>query len=243
MAPQSPPVPRWASRRVWLWLLLLALLVLLLGLLVWLAGRYESSMVQARLEHNAAEAAADVRAGLNRNLQVLQALHARERSAAEWAQQAGQVLHENRELLRLESRGLLLDVVGFAETPFRPSVFQWLKRDSLQSDVALTCGAARRLNGAAYSASYFLPQNDGLGMEVMDMCLPLMAAGRLSGYAVATYSLQAILPSWWASRSRAASACPSPRPTARAWRCSERPGAAAGCSWPSSCWTCRATRW
>jgi len=193
MPPRIFQAPRWASRRVGLWLALLALVVLLLGLLIWLAGRYESSLVQARLEHDAAEAATDIRSGLNRNLQLLQALHARERSRAEWEQQAGQVLHENPELLRLEWRGPALDVLGAAETPFRLSVFERLGRQSLQSDVALTCTTAHRLSGAAYSASYFLPQNDGLGMEVADMCLPIMAAGRVSGYTVATYSLQGML--------------------------------------------------
>ncbi|MDB5867999.1 MAG: sensor signal transduction histidine kinase [Polaromonas sp.] len=183
----------WASRRITLWLLLLALVVALLGLLVWLAGRYESSMVQTRLEHNAAEAAIDIRSALNRNIQAFQALHARERSGDSWRMAAGQLLHENREILRLEWRNETLGVLGFAETPFRTSVFERLDRDSRQADVGLTCVLARRISEAAYSPSYFLPQPDGLGMEVSDMCLPIMEAGRLTGYTVTTYSLQGIL--------------------------------------------------
>ncbi|MDB5743125.1 MAG: sensor signal transduction histidine kinase [Polaromonas sp.] len=188
-----PRFTNWASRRVSLWLLLLALVVVLLGLLVWLAGRYESSMVQSRLEQNASEAVTDIRSGLNRNIQAFQALHARERSIDTWYFPAGQLLNDKRELLRLEWRNEALGMLGFVETPFRMSVFQRLDRDSRLGDLSLTCTAARRLSEAAYSPSYFLPQSDGLGMEVTDMCLPIMEAGRLTGYTVATYSLQNIL--------------------------------------------------
>ena len=59
--------------------------------------------------------------------------------------------------------------------------------------MALACATARKLNGMAYSASYFVPQIDGLGMEVMEACLPLMEAGRITGYVIATYSLPAML--------------------------------------------------
>ncbi|MDB5929896.1 MAG: sensor signal transduction histidine kinase [Polaromonas sp.] len=193
MGLKFPRLAGWASRRVSLWLLLLALVVALLGLLVWLAGRYESSQVQTRLEHNAGEAAIDIRSGLNRNLQAFQALHTRERTVESWHAAARQMLHEKREILRLEWRDEALGLADFVETPFRASVFERLARDSRQADVGQTCMAARRISEAAYSPSYFLPQSDGLGMEVSDMCLPIMEAGRLTGYTVATYSLQGIL--------------------------------------------------
>lgn len=50
----------WTHRRFSLWLLLIMLVLALLGLLVWLAGRYELSLVQNRLKDNAAEAAVDI---------------------------------------------------------------------------------------------------------------------------------------------------------------------------------------
>ena len=53
-----------ASRRGSLWGLLMVLVLALLGSLVWLAGRYESSLVQSRLERNAVEIVADIRSGL-----------------------------------------------------------------------------------------------------------------------------------------------------------------------------------
>ena len=196
MKVKFPRIASWASQRTSLWLLLLLLVVALLGLLIWLAGRYEASLVQSRLDHNAAEAVTDIRSGLNRNIQGFQAfqtLNAREPSLESWTLQASQMLHENREILRLEWRNQTLDVLGFVESPFRASAFERLDRDGLQADVNLTCTTARRMSGAAYSASYFLPQSDGLGLEVLDMCLPIVVAGRLTGYTVATYSLQNIL--------------------------------------------------
>ena len=183
----------WATRRGSLWLLLLSLVVALLGLLVWLAGRYESSLVQSRLEYNAAQAASDIRSGLNRNIQTYQALHAREQTRGAWQALAGDVLRERRELLRLEWRNAALEVLTLAETPFLPPMFERLSRQSLQADIELTCTTARRMNAAAYSGSYFLPQPDSLGVEVLDMCLPIVLAGRVSGYTVATYSLPNIL--------------------------------------------------
>ena len=188
-----PRAARWASRRVSLWLLLVALVAMLLGLLVWLAGRYESSLVQSRLEDNAAQAVIDISSGLNRNLQAIQALHARERSVDEWRLAASQLLHQRREILRLEWRDDTLAVLEVAETPFRTPIFKQLARSNLQADVSLACTSARRLSGPAYSPSYFLPQPDGLGMEVSNACLPLMESGQLTGYVVVSYSLQSLL--------------------------------------------------
>ncbi|MGH6639070.1 MAG: two-component system sensor histidine kinase NtrB, partial [Polaromonas sp.] len=183
----------WASRRWLLWALLVALVVALLVILVWLAGRYESSMVQSRLEHEAAETVTDIRSALTRNIQTFQALQSSERTPGSWHAPAAELLREHREIMRLEWRDEALDVLGFVETPYRGSVFERLGRGGMQADVSLTCSTARRLSGSAYSTSYFMPQADGLGLEVLDMCLPIVVAGRLTGYTVATYSLQDIL--------------------------------------------------
>ena len=51
-------------RRFVLWAVLLALVLALLGTLVWLAGRYETSQIEARLERDAADSVLDVRSGL-----------------------------------------------------------------------------------------------------------------------------------------------------------------------------------
>ena len=47
-------------------------------------------------------------------------------------------------------------------------------RDSAYSDVSLACATARRFSGPAYSSSYFHAAcADGLGMEVIELCLPV----------------------------------------------------------------------
>ncbi len=183
---------RW-SRRWALWTLLVALLVALLSTLVWLAGRYEDSQVQSRLEQDAAQMVTDIRAELTRNVQGFQALQVNNPAPEVWRLLAAELLRDNRELMRLESRDLALGLVSFAETPYRTSVFERLGRDATQSDIGFACTAARRFSGPAYSTSYFLPQADGLGLEVLDMCLPVLVSGRLAGYLVATYSLPDIL--------------------------------------------------
>jgi two-component system sensor histidine kinase DctS len=190
---ETPPGRRRWSRRWALWVLLVALLLGMLSTLVWLAGRYESSQVQSRLEQDAMQTATDIRGALNRNVQSFQALQASSPSPEAWRFPAIELLREHREIVRLEWRDLALGTQSFAETPYRRSVFERLGRENTQSDVGFACAAAQRFSGPAYSTSYFLPQADGLGLEVMDMCLPISAAGRLSGYLVATYSLPDIL--------------------------------------------------
>ncbi len=188
-----PASPRRWSRRWALWVLLVALLAGLLTTLVWLAGRYESSRVQSRLEQDAAQTATDIRAALTRNIQGLQALQASSPSPDAWRIPAAELLREHREMVRLEWRDAALETQAHVETPYRTSVFERLGRENSQTDVVLACAAARRLSGPAYSSSYFQPQSDGLGLEVLDMCLPVVAAGRLAGHLVATYSLPDIL--------------------------------------------------
>ena len=173
--------------------LLLALVASLLITLVWLAGRYESSQVQSRLEHDAAEIVTDIRAGLNRNVQSFQALQSGERTPDGWSLFAADLLRERREIVRLEWRDEALQVVAQVGTPYRSPVFERLGRNSMQADISLACSTARRSSSTAYSSSYFLPQTDGLGFEVLDMCIPITAGGRLAGYTVATYSLQDVL--------------------------------------------------
>jgi len=180
-------------RRSMLWVLLLALVASLLATLVWLAGRYETSQIQNQIELDATEISTDIRSGLTRNIQSLQALQSAEQSPETWSSLAAIVLRERRELVRIEWRNESLQVLAHVDTPYRLPVFERLGRGASQADVGLACTLARRLSGAAYSASYFMPQNDGLGFEMLDMCLPIMSAGRLVGFTVASYALQDVL--------------------------------------------------
>ena len=189
----TAPMWRIGLKRSALWIMLLLLLAALLGTLVWLAGRYEASQIQSRLERDAAEMVTDIRAGLTRHIQSFQALHSGERTRESWQFPAAALLREHREIMRLEWRSETLEVLTQADTPYRGPVFERLGRNSAQADVNLACTTARRLSGAAYSSSYFMPQVDGLGFELIDMCMPITTAGRLMGYSLATYSLQDVL--------------------------------------------------
>ena len=181
---------RWA-----LWILLVTLVLSLLVTLVWLAGRYEASQVQDKLDRDNSDAVSDIRSALSRNVQSLQALQAGDPKPASWAGDADELLREHREWVRLEWRDAALAPLAFANSPFRPPVFDRMGRDNTQSDLALACASARRQSGAYYTRSYFVPQHDGLGLEVMDMCLPLVTGNKLTGYLVASYSLQEVLAS------------------------------------------------
>ena len=193
LPPQPAPRRLSAYRRWSLWALLIGLVAALLVTLVWLAGRYEASQVQSKLDRDTADALSDIRSAFTRNVQSLQALHAANPGSEAWTQGAQSLLREHREWMRLERRDRALAVHDGADTPYRPPVFSRLGRSNAQADVALACANARRVSGPAYSSSYFVPQADGLGIELMELCLPLVNAGQLTGYAVATYSLGEIL--------------------------------------------------
>jgi two-component system sensor histidine kinase DctS len=185
-------LPSGRRRRV-LWSSLLLVVVALLVTLVWLAGRYEASQVQTRLERDAADAVGDIRAALTRNVQSLQALQFNDPTPNSWRIDAAAFLREHRELVRVEWRDSEWRTRSHVDTPFRSPVFDRLGRESAHNEVLQACRAARRFSGPAYSGSYFVPLVDGLGMEVMELCLPLVTAGQLTGYLLATYSLQEVL--------------------------------------------------
>jgi len=186
-------------RRWTLWLLLAALVLVMLGIMVYLAGRYEASQVQSRLERDTSDALSDIRGGLTRNVQSLQALQSSNPTPNSWAIDAAEMLRQHRELMRIEWRDAGLRTLAHVDTPYRGNLFGrgvadgQGGRERAQTDVSLACANARRFNGPAYSSSYFVPSSDGLGLEVIEMCLPLISSGRVAGYAVATYALQEVL--------------------------------------------------
>jgi two-component system, LuxR family, sensor histidine kinase DctS len=187
------PVSEPAPRRGWLWLSLVALVVALLAMLVWLAGRYEASQVQARLERDAIDAVADVRTALTRNVQSLQALQFNNPAPGTWSNEAAALLRLHRELIRIEWRDVSLGTGSHADTPYRAAVFARLGRDNAHTEVAQACTMARKFSGPAYSNSYFLPLSEGMGIEVMELCLPLVNNGKPTGFLIATYALQDVL--------------------------------------------------
>ncbi|WP_299510063.1 PAS domain S-box protein [uncultured Limnohabitans sp.] len=176
-----------------LWSALIALVLALLVTLVWLAGRYEASQLQAELERDTADAVSDLRTQLARHVQALQGLQSSHPTEAFWPMEAQALLRENRDWMRVEWRDKAMGLKNFADSPLRSPVFDRAPRAETLNETLQACMRAQRSNGATYSSSYFLPQADGLGFEVMDMCLPNTRDGQLVGFTVVTYSLQELL--------------------------------------------------
>lgn len=183
------PAPgRWA-----LWGALVVLVMAMLGTVIWLASRYEASQWQDRVDRDVQAALSDIRAALNRNQQDLLALHSANPTAAQWVEEAAQLLRQHREIVRVEWRDAELTEIVAVDSPYRAAVFARIGRAASQNDLILACATARRQSSAAYSTSAFVPQFDGLGLELMDLCIPLTRDGHLAGYLIATYSLQGLL--------------------------------------------------
>ena len=182
-----------ASRRWLLWGALLLLVVALLVVLVFLAAEYEEGRDQSALEADVAATASDIRAGLLRNVQTLQSLHSVAPTAASWEAPAAELLAISRELVRLEWRDNQLNLLAWRDSPYQAGLFDLLPRQDALPDLRLACENARRLSGHAFSPSYFWPLPGGQGLELVEMCLPVVRAGKPQGYLVATYSLHGIL--------------------------------------------------
>jgi two-component system sensor histidine kinase DctS len=181
------------DRRFSLWIALVGLVLALLVTLVWLAGRYEASQYQAELDRDTADAVSDIRNGFGRHILILQNLHAKSLSQKIWQAEVEELLSQNRDWLRLEKRDLQGLSLGAVPSPLKPELFSDKTRMNEQAEILQTCLRARRLNGPAYSRSYFVPQPNGLGLEVMEMCLPTIERGTTVGFTLLTYGLQEIL--------------------------------------------------
>jgi two-component system sensor histidine kinase DctS len=195
MSPSDPPAspPRRGLRRPALWALLVALLVVAQSLLVVLTVSFESSRSQDEIEAIGAEAAMQVRRDLLHGIQQLQALSWGDTPPERWFSDAVELMRRRPELLRIERRDNALQVTAFADTPSGPPLFTRLARRDLSVDTELSCGAARRLAAPQFSRSFFVPLPDGRGAEVIDLCIPLMAAGREDGYLVGSFGLAPLL--------------------------------------------------
>ena len=180
-------------RRARLWGLLIALLAVAQTLLVLLALNYETTRAQDRTEAVASAAAAQARQNLTRGLQSLQALLWNEPAPAQWRSDANDILRVRRELLRIERRDAAFAIEVAVQTPYLPTLFTPIARESLSLEAEFACSAARRGGAPAFSRSYFVPQPGGLGLEVIDLCLPVMPRNGSPGSMVATISLSALL--------------------------------------------------
>lgn len=189
--PAAPARPR--SRRLALWGALVALLVVAQSLLVYLTANYERVRAQEQVEAAATASAADVRQALSRQVQSLQALQWNDPGAAQWRAEAATLLHARRELMRVERRDEAMRITHAVDSPYQGPVFGRIGREAMELETQIACAAASRLAAPAFSRSYFVPLGDGLGLEVMDLCIPLQRAGRPDGALTATLALGRLL--------------------------------------------------
>jgi two-component system sensor histidine kinase DctS len=182
------------SRRGGLWGALLLLVAVLLGVLVFLAGQFEAARDRAALERDATALATDIRSGLMRNVQTLQALHSKVPLAEDWEAPAGELLQTHRELVRLAWRSSGYRLLAERDSPYLASPGDAAARaDRPLPEVRQACDNARRLAGPAFSASHVWPGDEGRGRALMAMCLPIGRAELRNGFLVATYSLEGVL--------------------------------------------------
>ncbi len=181
-------------RRPWLWLALVSLLLIAQTALVWLTFNFEINRLQEEVEAASASIAADIRQAVSRDLQSLQALGWRdEATSAQWRTEAIQLVLERRELLRIERRDLQMQIVSAIDSPYHPPIFSRLPRDAIDQETAVACSAATRVGGPTFSRSFFVPLPGDLGVEVVDVCIPVRRNGQFSSFVVASVSLQGLL--------------------------------------------------
>ena len=193
--------PRWLARRHALWLALVSLVLALLVTLIWLAGRYEAEQMVTNAEREASDAASDVRAGLTRNVQSLQALRT---TGLQWPQDAQELLRSRREIRRLEWRSVNFQKIASANSPYQQDTpaaeaasvarsTELALIDGASGELQQVCSRSLRQSGPIYAPSHFAPNTSGQGQELMEVCLPILQAGQHQGYVVAVYGLQNLL--------------------------------------------------
>ncbi len=198
VAPLIPTSPRWTSpsrrRRPWLWLALVSLLLIAQTALVWLTFNFEINRLQEEVETASASIAADIRQAISRDLQSLQALGWRDDvRPAQWRTEVIQQLLERRELLRIERRDLQMQIVSAVDGPYHPPIFSRLPRNAIDQETEVACIAAARVGGPTFSRSFFVPLPGDLGVEVVDVCIPVQRSGQITSFVVASVSLQSLL--------------------------------------------------
>jgi two-component system sensor histidine kinase DctS len=190
--PTIPARPRrW--RRALLWGALVGLLLVAQSLLVWLTLDYESNRAQEQVDAAAAASVGDLKQALGRDLQSLQALTWNAPPILQWRADAGDLLRARRELLRVERRDSGMRVESAVNSPFHTAVFTQIPRSSMEFEAQLACANAQRQGSPSYSRSYFVPIANGMGQEVVDVCLPAQTAGETVSYLVGTFSLGQLL--------------------------------------------------
>ena len=197
MTPAMPPPDTLARprrlRRALLWAALVALLLVAQSLLVVLSIKYESGREQDDAERAATEAASELKREMGRQTLAVQTLAFVGQPGATWVREATELLRRNEGLQRVEWRNEHQAVVAAVESPYPPRLFSLMARSELTLEAELACRETLRSGAPAFSRSYFVPLIGGMGVEVVDLCVPVTQAGRNTAFLVATLSLPRML--------------------------------------------------
>jgi two-component system, LuxR family, sensor histidine kinase DctS len=196
ITPPAAPLPSVRPsrrRRVALWGVLIGLIAVAQSLLIWLTLEYESNRAQEQTELAVASVAADVKQALSRQQQSVQALVWHDPPPAQWRAESATLLQAHREMLRIERRDPRMQISDAVDSPFDPPLFTQIPRRDIELETQIACTNGLRQPAPSFSRSYFVPAPSGLGLEVVDLCMPLQRTGQPDGFVVATFSLARLL--------------------------------------------------
>lgn len=191
---------RWTAQRwhqSWRrWSLWSALVLLVAGTLVtqvWLAGRYEMTEVQQRLDRETNDAVGDIRNAFSHNVERLRAMPRFDADAMAWQSAAADLLRHHRDLAHMEWRDPDLQITASEESPYLNLHWAGVDRTGANTESKTACMRAQRAGSASYAGSYFLSQGNGTGLELLELCVPIQTGEQLHGFVVVTYILQNVL--------------------------------------------------
>ncbi len=191
---------RWTSQRwhqSWrrwsLWTALVALVAATLVTQVWLAGRYEVTEVQQRLDRETTDAVSDIRNTFVHNVERLRAMPRFDTDVMAWQSSAAELLRNHRDLAHIEWRNPQLQIEASEESPYLNLQWATVDRTSSNTESNTACMRAQRAGSASYAGSYFLSQGNGTGIELLELCVPVQSGNQLHGFVVVTYILQNVL--------------------------------------------------
>ncbi|MGY0197132.1 sensor histidine kinase [Leptothrix sp. BB-4] len=187
---------RWLAgntRRAGIWLALGLLLLAVESSLLWLTWQNERNRLQDATEQATARAAVEVRRHLADASGALQQLLWSPLTEQRFHAEAIEALRRRPELSRIEWRNARFELQAQVQSALRSGAAGPLPREALKSDAEAACLTAQRFGIPVYSRSYFVPQQGGLGGEVVDLCVPQIIEGEVRGALVATMVLSALL--------------------------------------------------
>jgi two-component system sensor histidine kinase DctS len=183
---------RWPRlRRAGLWAALAVLLLIAQLVSLLLTLQYRTSRAQADIDEHVQTGATELEQMFQRDMYAVLALPRGPGPA--WRQRADELLLARPETLLVERRDLALAVTESADSRSRPPLFGRMRRADLEIETELACRAAQRRRGPSFSRSYFVPQADGSGAEVIDLCIHDRDGEHDRGFVTATFSLREVL--------------------------------------------------